>query len=101
MSKNMYYYETFKPYGNNWQKNAKGTYTRNEQSCNAEIVYANNGSDFYIIKKNNAPWDKNSNGGNVSPSYSVCWNIDKGSYAMGLSNEDDDRKLLDALLAKI
>ena len=97
----MYYYETFKPDGSNWIKKATGTYIRNDDSCNAEIVYENSASHFYIIKKTNAPWDKNSNGVNVSPSYSVCWNIDNCPYAMGLSNEDDDRNLLDALLTKI
>lgn len=93
------YYETFCPDNGNWQKGSVGTYIRNpKETCSAEICHANPTTDLYIVKKINAPWDKDSNGKAVSPSYSVCWKIGDVAYGMGLPNDSGDCAALKKLI---
>ncbi len=87
MPKKMNYYETFKPDSNCWNMLNTGDYFRNDEKCRGKIVYCDNNS-FYIIEKTNAPWDKDSNGKSLSTTYSVCWKIAEGVYALGLSNDN-------------
>lgn len=82
--------------------NGKGTYKRNGQTCDAEVVYVRETADgvkFALIKKDNSPWDK------VEESYSICWEMPSGKrykrykrYLLGLPVDPQDIDKLKAIL---
>ncbi len=85
--------ESFVPNNKLWQLNSQGKYYRNKEKCDAEIVHIgkNFDSTFYVIKKSNAPWDKDSTGKVFPVSYSVGWEIDNEKFFLGLPNEQLDK----------
>lgn len=92
--------ESFEPTNKVWNLNAKGEYYRNEEKCNAEIVYIgkNYDSTFYVIKKSKAPWDKDSKGTSLSVSYSVGWEIENEKFFLGLPNEQTDKTYVKGIM---